>query len=449
MVAIALGGFCALATAEGSDRVILDPRDHPVRTGTYSRFAEFQQKLWRLLAECARGGNASVPKREPWGTLGPDTAEAIQRALHCPGFETMLSVSPARGGVLTLQVWQSVMGREPIPHLQDLVDAIVLSFEATDFSDKPEWNFCQDSPKEDLPGLLAGSTQSRCFNASDPCSLLTWGPRGATAGQGREIQWILFRIWRREPSLLRQAFGAEMTNVRRFLRLKGPPPDRCNGDSPVEHFMCAVWIDPMRRSAWEHGLVALGRSAAVRRVFRDVYASDEFDGNKLRAYYHLWEELGLPPSEIDYAFFYDRATHIGAPPQGLTSAALKLCIDGQSAARTAHAAARRCLSQQHPHPTLPSDRYARDIAFYIDGYPREALSKHEIEAWIHHIPLAAGKNFALSDDRPVPLEKVVSGASAGKGPPQDFVHLTDAERACPTEIRVPIRSRPPIRDEVK
>ena len=184
-------GLCALATAEGSDRVILDPRDHPVRTGTYSRFAEFQQKLWRLLAECARGGNASVPKREPWGTLGPDTAEAIQRALHCPGFETMLSVSPARGGVATLASVAERHGpRADATPAGSGRCGIVLSFEATDFSDKPEWNFCQDSPKEDfrrgLTGRLDGSFP--LFQCFGPLPLVDVASTRVTAGQGREIE---------------------------------------------------------------------------------------------------------------------------------------------------------------------------------------------------------------------------------------------------------------------
>jgi hypothetical protein len=55
----------------------------------------------------------------------------------------------------------------------------------------------------------------------------------------------------------------------------------------------------------------------------------------LRAYIELWRNAGLGPSEIDLAFFYDRATHIGAPADDITGKRLRACIDDQNAAMTA------------------------------------------------------------------------------------------------------------------
>ena len=127
----------------------------------------------------------------------------------------------------------------------------------------------------------------------------------------------------------------------------------------------------MRRSAWEHGLVALGRSAAVRRVFaRRTRATSSTATSCART---ITSGSSSASAERDRLclLLMTGLTHIGAPPQGLTSAALKLLIDGQSAARTARAAARRCLSNSIPHPsTLPSDRYVRtshSISMAIDG----------------------------------------------------------------------------------
>lgn len=424
------------------DRVIVDPREQAIRAGSYSRMADFQGELLRLARRC-RGAAAEGLNPDPSGTVGPATSRVIRSIVGCPELANLPGASPAREGVITNALWRLVAPGIAEPRLQDRVDALVLSFEATDFTDKPEWNFCQDSSIGDRERARNGHSPIRCFNVSDPCSMLTWGPRGATAGQGREIQWVLWKILKSYPGMLERAFGAEFANVRRFVRLRGPPL-QCAGDSPLEHFVCAVWRDPARRHAWEEGLVILGQDSFVRHIFQRLYASEEFDGYKLRAYYRLWGELGLQPSEIDYAFFYDRATHIGAPPEGLQSRELKMCADAESTALTAHAAARRCLSKRHRHPAQSPDREGRDIAFYVDGYAWDALGDDERKAWTNHIPLAAGRHFGLSDERLVPIEQVTGGLSeAADAPPQDSSQLTQAEKSCPLEIRAPVRSQPP------
>jgi hypothetical protein len=273
--------------------------------------------------------------------------------------------------------------------------------------------------------------------------MLTWGPRGATAGQGREIQFILWRLSRSAPELLKQSFGGETAEVLRFVRLAGPPADSCDGTSPLEHFMCAVWISATRRQAWEAGLLAIGRAAEGRRAYRELYAAEAFDGYKIRAYVGLWRDADLEPSEIDLAFFYDRATHIGAPADGITGKRLRACMREQNTALTANVAARRCVAELQPHPAQPIDRLGRDVAFYIDGFPHEALRAAERETWQHHIPLTAALNFGLSDARPAPLEAVGPGFARADPPPQDLSELTSMERACPAEVRTPVRSPPP------
>ena len=177
-------------------------------------------------------------------------------------------------------------GRPP-PSLDERTLALVLSFEATDFGDRPEWNFCQDSlsPEGSPADVVAGRV--KCVNRSDPCSMLTWGPRGATAGSGREIQWIVWQSLRENPDIVARAFGPELDNLRRFLRLKGGGSKQCDGTSPLERFTCGVWIDPVRRVQWEGALASLGRHQSVRRAYHDIYARAENDGGKLKEFYAL------------------------------------------------------------------------------------------------------------------------------------------------------------------
>jgi hypothetical protein len=438
--AVCLGLLGSGSSAPLQDPLLLSATTVPIRIGFDSPFADLKARLTAKLADCGRTMPIRSVEADPPGLWGAATAASIRAVLACPGFESIPAASAAHQGALTSALWRWLMDGTDEPSLEARIETFVLSFEATDFADRPEWNFCQDSSADDLVEARSGHAPIRCYNASDPCSMLTWGPRGATAGQGREIQFILWQLARSAPALLRSAFGGETANVLRFVRLAGPPANRCDGTSPLEHFMCAVWISPQRRHAWEDGLLAIGRAAEGRRAYRELYAADEFDGYKLKAYIGLWRDADLEPSEIDLAFFYDRATHIGGPADGITGHRLRACMREHKNALTANAAARRCMAKLQPHPTQPIDRLGRDVAFYIDGFPHEALSAAERETWQHHIPLTAALNFGLSDARPAPRETANPSITLADPPPQDLSELTPLERACPAEIRAPVRS---------
>jgi hypothetical protein len=334
----------------------------------------------------------------------------------------------------------------PLPSLRDRVESLTLSFEATDFADPPQWNFCQDSPAPydaRASAIVAGAV---CYNFTDPCSMLTWGPRGATVGQGAELQWILWKLHRQVPAVIAQAFGAESSNISRFVRLNRPPATSCDGSSALEHFMCAVWVDPQRRAAWEAALLKLGRSDAVRTIYRDLYAALEFDGYKMRQYFELWRRAGIEPSEIDYAFFVDRVTHSGSPPDADTAALARFhgCLTDDRSAATKNAAARRCLALAQPHPHQPVDRLGRDVAYYRSQFPSTALSEREHMTWSRHIPLDATINFGMSDHRKAPPDALnANELPAADRPPESETSLTIAEHTCPLHIRRPVRSPPP------
>ena len=204
----------------------------------------------------------------------------------------------------------------------------------------------------------------------------------------------------------------------------------CTGTTPLEHFMCAVWVDADRRKIWEQALSRLGRSPIARDIFNSVYALDEFDGYKMKLYFKLWNDAGIVPSEIDFGFFRDRATQIGAPPETLTGTQLHECARAQQSAKTPNAAARRCLSNLHPHPTHPRDRQARDASFYIDAFPREALTEQELKVWDEHIPISAQRNFGLSDEIAVPFDNLISTSRLDiVAPDFDETFMTESDAA--------------------
>jgi hypothetical protein len=419
-----------------------------VRVGAYSVFEEVRGPLRQALVDCHSADAVSELDEEEDGVFSVMTSRAIRALVSCPGFE-QLKVDKAARGALTPSVWVALLGKAAMPGLNDKLEALTLTFEATDFGHAPEWNFCRDSANRMAIADAAGTNSPVCRNSSDPCSLLTWGPRGATAGQGRELQWILGNVSKRDESIVREAFGDEYDNVSRFLKLIPPPMDTCHGTSPLEFFMCAVWVDPRRRKIWDDALTQLGRHQSVRKTYNQVYALEQFDGYKINSYVDLWGLAGLDPTEVDLAFFHDRATHIGAAPDSVALLpSFSNCIATQGKAANRNAAARRCLALLHRHPTASQDRLARDVAFYVDAFPNGGLSAEEIRDWNHHIPITAAGTFGLSDTHIVNLAEVLSkGASDIEAPSFQSDELTKAERNCPAGIRQPDRTPAAVRGD--
>ncbi len=439
----------AAAPPAAADAVVLNANRYDVLAGRYSVFARFQAGLQHILDDCGKSAPPVVRRgAPPSGRIGRVTLQGILRALECDALKDVPAESPARQGVLTEAVWRAVMGAEPLPTLRDRAVALVLSFEGTDFGDPPEWNLCQDNKpsaphqsNRKAPGFL-------CYNASDPCSLLTWGPRGATAGSGREIQLVLWMTWKEDPALVEQAFGAEAAHLQRFFRLRGEGGRSCYVETPLKRFLCAVWMDPARSRRWEAALEHLGHEPRVREAYARLYAFKEFDGDKLRDFFELWRRLGLRPNEVDYAFFLDRITHLGGPPRSDTAVeALKACVDQEHRAISRNARVRRCLARLQPHEAQPELRLARDVAYYLDAYPAGALGEKEIRAWGGYVPLSAIDTLGLSEARSVSIGQALPLASLGPDVPlADSSELTPEEaRICPQAVLSPLPRQPPSR----
>ena len=431
-----------------ADAVILNPNRYDVFAGRFSVFAKFQVHLQRVLDECGKSAPVVVPRGgRPSGKIGRETRHGIARALGCEALRQVPENSLAREGILTEAVWRAVMGDDPLPTVRDRADALVLSFEGTDFGELPEWNFCQDNIAFLPRQSNRWASDFVCHNASDPCAFLTWGPRGATAGLGREIQLILWMIWKEDPALVERAFGAEAGNLERFFRLKGGGSKGCYTETPLKRFLCAIWMDPARSARWENALVQLGQVSLVRDAYARVYAMREFDGEKLRTFFELWQKLGLTPSEIDYAFFMDRITHLGGPPDGggvSAVEALTACMREEHSAVSVNGAARRCLARLQPHETQPDYRLGRDVAYYLEAYGQGALSENEIKNWANYVPLSAIHTFGLSDEKPAQREDAAPLSTLGPDLVQpDASDLAPIDQSdCPATVISPEPRKP-------
>ena len=188
--------------------------------------------------------------------------------------------------------------------------------------------------------------------------------------------------WKQDPALVENAFGREFGNVQPLLPT-GKRPERPHLQGG--HASAALHVrrldGPARRKIWEDAFAKLGHSPLVRKAYDRLYSLNEFDGDKLRAFFELWRRLGLTPNEVDYAFFIDRFTHLGGPPDDADSCRKAIRLHaGETKARYPATEQPGAASPAAAVTTRSrSIRAARDVGFYLDAYPQGALSEAEIE----------------------------------------------------------------------
>src|SRR5262245_14615642 len=147
--------------------------------GRFGSIAKAQALANAALAACGRPATIGAD-----GKFGAGTRDALAALARCPAFTSKLAADgDARAGALTHAYWDALVG-QPAPTVNDRAHTLMLTYEATDYT-RMEWNFCQSQPQ-----FNPAAGRNTCIS-NDPRSYLTWGPNGATAGGGREVQLIL------------------------------------------------------------------------------------------------------------------------------------------------------------------------------------------------------------------------------------------------------------------
>jgi hypothetical protein len=426
----ALTALCLAAPAIADDPVLFQYQTWLIKDSRTGPVAQLQAGVNDALASCGIDKVIGVD-----GQFGRGSRSAIIALAACDAVSAKLpDDSPARTGAATVALWDAVMPGKPAPTVGQRAAALKLTFEATDY-DRMQWNYCQNRPRyapDDGLGI--------CFS-NDKRSFITWGPNGATAGHGREVQAILakFRDSGRpgNADLFNAAFAAEAPAVQRMLELENK-----SDNSALETYLCGVWMSPERRSAWVDGFRALGKTAELPEFYRDVYRSASFDGGKIATFHRVWasKEFGLPITELDHAFFIDRSAHMSISERKLKEALLVLKSASGSAWPPSPAAIRQYVALNVRPPNQRTDRLGRDIAFYVEGIGQPGLSAEETAAWASRGRRNA-VDIGLGDARNVP----VFTAGPAISHPMPTGTLTDAEKAlCPAAVLNP--SSPPEKD---
>lgn len=304
------------------------------------------------------------------------------------------------------------------------VQTLVLTYEATDYT-QAEWNYCQSKPLFD-----ATKPGSKCYS-NDSKSYLTSGPRGATAGHGREIQAIVWLAAEQSRETVANAFGSETDNVDRLITLS---------PAATEKMLCAIWMDPARRTAWKKSFERLGATPVYRGVYDQYYRSSLSDGAKVQTFYRLYERAGLTPSEVDYGFFVDRATH-STPPKTDELDRLAREMKAFTAGKDApNAFARLYLTRTlvAGNVTQRADRMGRDMAFLLDALAGSgALTTQERVAWSNRGRFLAS-DVGLSESRQVTSFAPITIDLSKMPRPTSDVLLPEERDACPKAVLLPL-----------
>ena len=363
-----------------SDQVLYSLRKTTLFDGKFGKLAEAQAAIGAALVRCGK------PSITVDGKFGNGTVQAVKALVACSEIQPHIPPnSAARQGAITLSLWKALLPNSPLPSVEERSQTLVLTYEATDY-DRLEWNFCQNKP------LWSPQNPSMPCFTNDPKSYITWGPRGATAGHGREVQWIVWRVDQRDASVVNTAFGPDASTVRQLISLN---------DSSARILLCSIYADEQRRNSWTRAFEKFGKSALVRSMYDLHYLSRASDGAKMATFYKLYDKLGIRPTEVDYAFFLDRATHSSAPSD-LDSAARKIeaWLEEKHVSRTP-SNVRRAIAAKFPTASQTKDRLGRDVAFFIDAVSEPKLTPEERQAWINRGQLSTA-NVGLSDETEAP-----------------------------------------------
>jgi len=353
-----------------------------LRTSSAWPLGRFQAALSEALIACGKAG-ISVDQK-----LGSGTADGIKRLRACNGYDT--NDGPDAASKLTPGLWAKVMS-QPFPTIADRARVITYNYEGTDYT-RFLWNVGQPS---------------------DPYAYGTWGPFGATLAAGGEIQAI-FKSVAQGPGgtqKIEKAFSdAQGSPVPSYswranfcATAKPSPPSKAGGElllsltSPLSASnkgdLAGEFCSDSHAGAWPAAFRILGADPVVIDAYEAKYAGQNRKVADRLA--QIYRKIGLPITEIDWAFFLDRGTQFTT---GLDAAetALKSLPSAASAGRRRLAISRASLpADDAKHRIQRRLRIGRDMAF-VAGSELSLMTSVEKDNWHYTGPLTAEK-LGLSD----------------------------------------------------
>lgn len=411
------------ARAASDDQVLYRFEDRALTLGRYGAVSVFQRNLFVAAAKC-QGGPVAVYGK-PDGIVGAKTRQAIIDLQPCLNSAVRAAVGAPSFGAITGGLWRLLMPANMAPpDAIERANQLTFALEGTDY-DVIQFNFCQSKNPRSGKRFIEGDPYC---HTNDPRAYLTWGPRGATAGAGAEIQQIIFAAERANPGLLKSVFGPLTEDMHRLAL--------GNNDAAFD-ILCSIWVDDAQRNDFKARFAAYGARDEVQLAYRQVYDAANADGGKIARFFKLYAEIrpiiGRDPTEIDLAFFIDRATH-GSVPPGDISQLVKQMTSFVTRTRKLPSPGelRKQLAAWLPSHHKYNDRLARDAIFLIDD-PNITLSDAHRRMWQQRSGLKAS-DFGLSDQRFVASYPVAAPTGYEKIE-KFYTVLPEDKRACPATVR--------------
>ena len=415
--------FAGSGFAQGLSEVLYRFENRALTLGRYGSVATFQQRLFAQAANCAGKPASSYGKTD--GIVGAKTRQAIIDLQPCLNSAVRAAVGAESYGAITTGLWRLLMPSQIAPpDAIERANHLTFALEGTDY-DVIQFNFCQSPNPRSGKRFLEGDPY--CFT-NDPRAYLTWGPRGATAGAGAEIQQILFAAERANPGLLRDVFGPFTEDMHRLAL--------GNNDAAFD-VLCAIWVNDRERADFTRRFAAYGARPEVQAAYHRVYDAANADGGKIARFFKLYKSIKSvikrDPTEIDLAFFIDRATHGSVPPGDISKLVDQMT---KFVTRTRNLPSpgnlRKQLAAWLPSHHKYNDRLARDAIFLVDD-PEVVVSDAHRRMWLQRSGLKAS-DFGLSDQRFV-TDYPVAAPTGYEKIEKFYTVLPQDKRACPSTVR--------------
>jgi peptidoglycan hydrolase-like protein with peptidoglycan-binding domain len=363
------------------------PLGRDLEDGKWGYVAQLQEGLNRQAAACG------FDPIEADGFYSKKTAAALQAAQACLN----LPVTPD----LTDIAFEHIAGA-PAPSAATRARSIVRTLEGTDY-DHMEWNVCTKW-------------------AGDRASVMTWGPYGKTLGWGGELLDLLRKL---PPETVDRAFReAGAQGLDDLMSLRQARAGSKQAFPGARALMERICTRKGQKAAWEDAFARLGAEPVVRSTYDEEIWGDGAWFRKVADRLDAsWRKAGLEPTEVDYAFFLDRAIHMGwgSARFKAVDAALETAARAVGPGKLTNAQARFYVSHLVRAKAHPRDRMARDVVFLVDaeeelkplmaatpGWPQTWRA-----AWARRSGLKAS-DAGLSDARAAPAWEEAAPVAEGE-----------------------------------
>lgn len=254
-----------------------------------------------------------------------------------------------------------------------------------------------------LRAEIGASLHRYCDYRHEPASSMTWGPYGATAGHGQEVQNIL-RLAIADGVDVGGVFtAAGVEGFDGFLALERTPTSTFN--ARLEAYLAPHVATREQRIAWHKAFARLGQMPEVRCAYERYAFQGDWLAPGLRSTRALYTEFGAEFSEVDFVFATDRIIHAGRYGAASRLRPVFDRLRTENAAAPANLLLRMAVAEAYP-TGRPADRRGRDMVFMLDDARAIGLSLPQ--EWVDNHTARVGTmtaaTFGLSSARSAPTE---------------------------------------------